>query len=100
MRIEAWTEARLAHLADSKGNDGQPPRPAPLRLSPGTRLVREWRGAVHRVTVGEDGFDYRGTRYSSLSRIAREITGTRWSGPLFFGLRKAGGRVEASTDER
>ncbi len=41
------------------------------------------------MTVGEDGFDYRGARYASLSRIAREITGTRWSGPLFFGLRKA-----------
>ena len=91
---------RLAHLADPKGNDGRPPRPALPRLRPGTRLVREWRGAVHQVIVGEDGFDYRGTRYASLSRIAREITGTRWSGPLFFGLRKAGGRAEVSTDER
>jgi len=91
---------RLTNLADAKGNDGRPPRPAPPRLRPGTRLVREWRGALHQVTVGEDGFDYRGTRYGSLSRIAREITGTRWSGPLFFGLRKAGGRHEVSTDER
>ncbi len=88
---------RLAHLVDSKGNDGQPPRPAPLRLRPGTRLVREWRGAVHRVTVGEDGFDYRGARYASLSQIAREITGTRWSGPLFFGLRKTGSRAREVT---
>ncbi len=91
---------RLAHLADPKGNDGRPPRLAPPRLRPGTRLVREWRGSVHHVTVGEDGFDYRGTRYASLSRIAREITGTRWSGPLFFGLRKTGVRVEVSADER
>ncbi len=91
---------RFAYLADPKGNDSRPPRPAPPRLRPGTRLVREWRGAVHQVTVGEDGFDYRGMRYGSLSRIAREITGTRWSGPLFFGLRKAGGREEVSTDER
>ncbi len=88
---------RLAHLADPKGNDGRPPRPAPPRLRPGTRLVREWRGAVHRVTVGEDGFDYRGARYASLSQIAREITGTRWSGPLFFGLRKTGSRAREVT---
>ncbi len=91
---------RLAHLADPKGNDGRPPRPAPPRLRPGTRLIREWGGGVHQVIVGEDGFEYRGARYASLSRIAREITGTRWSGPLFFGLRKAGGRAEVSTDER
>ncbi len=83
------TVKRLAHLANPKSNDGRPPRPPPPRLRPGTRLVREWRGAVHQVTVGEDGFDYCGARYASLSRIAREITGTRWSGPLFFGLRKA-----------
>ncbi len=91
---------RLTHLAYPKGSDGRPPRPAAPRLRSGTRLVREWRGAVHQVTVGEDGFDYRGARYASLSRIAREITGTRWSGPLFFGLRKAGGRAEVPTDER
>ncbi len=90
---------RLAHLADPKGNDSRPLRPVPPRLKPGTRLVREWGGAVHQVTVDEDGFDYRGARYNSLSRIAREITGTRWSGPLFFGLRKAGGRAEVSADE-
>ncbi len=88
----------LAHLADPKGNDGRPPRLAPPRLRPGTRLIREWRGAVHQVTVGEDGFDYRGMRYGSLLRIAREITGTRWSGPLFFGLRKAA-QQEASTHD-
>ncbi len=66
---------RLAQLADPKGNHGPPPRPAPPCHRPGTRLIREWGGAVHQVTVGEDGFDYRGARYASLSRIAREITG-------------------------
>ncbi len=90
---------RLAHLADPKGNDGRPPRLSPPRVRPGTRLVREWRGSVHHVTVGDDGFDYRGARYASLSRIAREITGTRLSGPLFFVLRKAGGRAEVTADE-
>ena len=53
---------RLAHLADPKGNDGRPPRPAPPRLRPGTRLVREWGGAVHQVTVLDEGFDYRKRR--------------------------------------
>ncbi len=90
---------RLAHLADPKGSDGRPPRPARPRLGLGTRLIREWRGEVHQVTVGEDGFDYRGMRYGSLSQIAPEITGTRWSGPLFFGLRKAA-QHEASTHDR
>jgi hypothetical protein len=90
---------RLDHLANPKDHGGQPPRPALPRLRPGTRLIREWGGAVHQVTVSEDGFDYRGARYASLSRIAREITGTRWSGPLFFGLRKAGGRAEVSTHD-
>jgi hypothetical protein len=91
---------RLAALMASKENGDQPPRPAAPQLKPGTRLVREWRGDVHQVTVRDDGFDYRGTQYASLSRIAREITGTRWSGPLFFGLRKAGVQTKESSDDR
>ncbi len=55
-------------------------------LKPGTRLVREWRGVTHSVVVLESGFDFDGQRYRSLSKIAREITGARWSGPRFFGL--------------
>ncbi len=55
-------------------------------LAPGSRLVREWGGSVHEVTALESGFDYRSRRYGSLSEIAREITGTRWNGRLFFGL--------------
>lgn len=59
------------------------------RYKPGTRFLREWQGRTHEVTATEDGrFEYRGTVYKSLSSIAREITGTRWSGPAFFGLRK------------
>ncbi len=53
----------------------------------GTRLVREWDGAVHVITVLKDGFDWQGRRYKSLSSIARDITGTRWNGYRFFGLR-------------
>ena len=58
------------------------------KVAPGALLIREWRGAAHQVTVHDDGVVYRGKRYGSLSEIARLITGTRWSGPLFFGLRK------------
>lgn len=59
----------------------------------GTELVRLYAGVEHRVQVLADGeFEYGGTRYRSLSMIARKITGTQWSGPLFFGLRKGGRR--------
>ena len=57
-----------------------------LALKPGARLVREWHGRTHTVTVTEDGFDYAGTSYSSLTKVALAITGARWSGPRFFGL--------------
>ncbi|OQZ07348.1 MAG: hypothetical protein B6D36_00355 [Planctomycetes bacterium UTPLA1] len=74
-----------------------------IRLMPGTVLTREYQGIEHRVTVAQDGqYEFEGRRYPSLSMIAREITGTRWSGPLFFGVKaratpgakrqKAGGR--------
>ena len=53
----------------------------------GTRLIREWQGVEHTATVLDDGFEYQGRKYKSLSAIARAITGTRWSGPLFWGLR-------------
>ena len=50
-------------------------------------LIREWHGVSHRVTVLKDGVLLRGARYRSLSEVARQITGTHWSGPRFFGLR-------------
>jgi hypothetical protein len=56
-------------------------------IKPGTRLVREWRGQVHLVEASEQGYEYKGKRFASLSEIARQITGARWSGPLFFGLK-------------
>ncbi len=55
----------------------------------GTRLVREWDGEEHVITVLKDGFDWQGRRYKSLSAIARGITGTRWNGYRFFGLRES-----------
>jgi len=61
------------------------------RIKLGTRLIREWNGNTHEVTVINEGFAYRGQPYRSLSEIARLITGTRWSGPLFFGLKGSHG---------
>lgn len=57
------------------------------RATAGTVLIRQWRGTSHRVTVHERDVVYRGRRYKSLSEVARTITGTRWSGPRFFGLK-------------
>ena len=54
----------------------------------GTKLIREWDGTAHTVTVLKDGFDWAGQRYKSLSAVARAITGTRWNGYRFFGLRE------------
>jgi len=57
-----------------------------VALKPGTRLVREWRGTTHQVLLLDDGYLWQDEQYSSLSEIAYRITGTRWSGPRFFGL--------------
>ena len=54
----------------------------------GTQLIREWEGVAHSVTVMKDGFEWAGRRYKSLSAVARAITGTRWNGYRFFGLRE------------
>jgi hypothetical protein len=63
--------------------------PLPGRgVKPGTVLTRTWRGVTHQVRVRDQDFEYRGERYASLSEVARRITGTRWSGPLFFDLKR------------
>lgn len=97
------SKAALKKLASLVGPTGKSITQTQLsvpRLKPGTRLVREWRGETHHVSVLDKGFDYRGDRYASLSQIARQITGTQWSGPLFFGLRKARTARESPSDER
>jgi hypothetical protein len=63
--------------------------PEKIRVNAGTVLIREWHGTKHQVTVLNDGFLFRAKRFHSLSQIARAITGSRWSGPLFFGLKAA-----------
>jgi Protein of unknown function (DUF2924) len=78
------------------GAEAGPAHPM-LRLKPGTKLVRAWRGKTHTVLVLENGFEHQGKRYSSLTQIADEITGAHWSGPRFFGLIKS--RPAMPTDE-
>ena len=74
----------LAKMFQTTGRVGPDPG---LSLKPGARLVREWHGHTHTVTVTEDGFEYAGKSYASLTKIARKITGAHWSGPRFFGLK-------------
>lgn len=64
-------------------------RPSHNRFQPGTRLIRQWGGETHEVTLNSDGYEYRGELFSNLSEIARKITGVRRSGPAFFGTKIA-----------
>ena len=61
---------------------------------PGTRLVREWQGELYQVVILEDGYEWNGDQYRSLSQIATAITGTKWSGPRFFGLNGGASNAE------
>ncbi len=82
------TIERLEAIADEL--EGKiPRRRSSLEHRPiaGTRLIREWKGVEHCVTVRQDDFEYQGRPYKSLSAIARLITGTRWNGLIFFGLK-------------
>ncbi len=88
------TGQRLAQLAGRQ--DEQIPRIMHVNQRPkdppiaGAQLVREWKGVEHIVSVQSDGYEYQGRKYKSLSAVAREITGTRWNGRIFFGLKKQG----------
>ena len=80
------TQRRLTTLANQLETDGRiAPLPGP-RIKPGSRLVREWHGRTHTVSVTDDGFEFQGETYRSLTKIAFDITGAKWSGPRFFGL--------------
>ena len=80
---------RLADLARTMATEGDLKTSRAATLRPGARLIREWHGETHDVLVLEEGFSWRGKQWRSLSAIAREITGTPWSGPRFFGLQKS-----------
>jgi hypothetical protein len=80
-------QRRLHQIAQDLHSTGKAKIRARLELKPGTRLMREWHGCIYEVLVLDDGFSWQGTRYRSLSAVAKTITGTAWSGPLFFGLK-------------
>jgi hypothetical protein len=87
----------LAREIEAKGTRALDPGVA-LRL--GTRLVREWGGKTHTVIVIEDGFEYDGERYPSLTQIATRITGAHWSGPRFFRVRQRATRRSIAAENR
>ena len=90
--LDRATRKRLEQIATSVDR-GQTRGFAPApRLRPGTALTRDWQGRAHTVLVLDQGFEYAGRTYKSLSEIARAITGTRWSGPAFFGLTRTASR--------
>jgi hypothetical protein len=82
------TRTRLRKLATDVIDGKKPIVLFQSSIKPGTRLIRAWGGQTHEVQVIDRGFTYRDQRYTNLSEIARVITGSRWSGPLFFGIRK------------
>lgn len=85
--LSSTTRKKLRALAETLKDNPAGDIVETPRLTPGTRFIREWQGEMHQVTVEKTGFLYRGKRYQSLSEIARRITGTRWSGPRFFGIK-------------
>jgi hypothetical protein len=84
--LSATNRRKLDELARTLSTNANLAQPRSTTLKPGARLVRDWGGQTHEILVAEDGFFWRGKTWASLSVIAREITGTRWSGPRFFGL--------------
>jgi len=86
---------RLQTLTGEREKRGAPFDPAAV-LKTGTTLVRQWRGHTHAVFVHDNGFEYEGERYRTLSVIAKRITGAHWSGPRFFGLNKPAGASAAA----
>jgi hypothetical protein len=87
--LKPETVDRLDALVEDVGGANAGKRHGMVKGRPiaGTRLIREWQGLEHCVTVRDDGYEYQGRLYKSLSAIARAITGTRWNGLVFFGLK-------------
>jgi hypothetical protein len=82
--LSTQTQARLTETIGMLNASG---RKVPRKFRSGTRIVREWKGKVHEVTITEGGFEYKGETFKSLSPVACRITGTHWSGPAFFGTK-------------
>jgi len=91
--LKESTLKRLHELAKDNGNRKKSAVQAMIRPKIGTRYVREYRGKLHEVTVLETGYEFQGQVYRSLTEIAKAITGTKWSGPVFFGYKRPGKRA-------
>jgi hypothetical protein len=91
--LKATVQRQLLRIGEAQSKLGK--KPNEMRIAPGTVLLREYDNCEHRVTVRVDGtFDYDGRAFKSLSAVARHITGTQWSGPVFFGLAKTQRRAK------
>ena len=88
--LKSVTRRLLTRVADEAASGHVVSIGAVSKARPGTRLLREWHGTTHEVILLDDGVLFRGKRHRSLSEVARIITGSRWSGPAFFGLKTAG----------
>lgn len=96
--LSAANRRRFDELARTLSTNADLARPRTAALKPGARLIRDWGGQTHEILVTEDGFLWQGKTWASLSIIAREITGTRWSGPRFFGLGTKAPKQDRSVD--
>jgi hypothetical protein len=85
--LKPSTRRLLARVTEETAAESLRKKPQIRKAQSGTILIREWQGNAHRVTMLDDGVSFNGKHYRSLSEVAREITGSRWSGPRFFGLR-------------
>jgi hypothetical protein len=82
------TQRQLKAIGKALHSSRSGQKAASARLAPGTVLHKTWQGHTYMVTIGSEGYQFQGQTYASLSEIARRITGTRWNGPAFFGLRR------------
>ncbi|WP_430417280.1 DUF2924 domain-containing protein [Parasphingorhabdus sp.] len=97
--LTASTKKQIVRLQKRLEKSGAAELTNDIALKSGTRLVRTWNGKSYHVLVGDEGFEYDGKQFGSLSHIAEEITGAHWSGPRFFGLKKRSRfKVKAMTD--
>lgn len=96
--LSAARKRELDRLARQLERTGSLTALREMSLKPGTHIARDWHGRTHHVLVTEEGFLYQERSYLSLSQVATAITGTKWSGPRFFGLKRRSGAGEARND--
>jgi Protein of unknown function (DUF2924) len=85
--LSSATKRKLYQFAEAKRTRDESRATVPPRIKPGTKLIRVWRDKTHTVTAREQGFEWDGAQYRSLSEVARAITGTQWNGLVFFGVK-------------